>query len=83
MFPIKGHLGRGDTAGSRPRPLHRSLAWLLIGAVAMPAAILAAGGWRSWEAVWRESRIELARQADASAEYAMRLLLITALPPAG
>jgi PAS domain S-box-containing protein len=55
--------------------LQRPLAWLLIAAVALPAAILAAGGWFAWTANWREARIELARQADASAEYAVRLLL--------
>ncbi|SDC70928.1 PAS domain S-box-containing protein [Belnapia rosea] len=56
-------------------PLRRSLAWLLVAAIGLPATILAAGAWFTWQATWREARIDLTREADASAEYAMRLLL--------
>jgi PAS domain S-box-containing protein len=72
VFSVVGDQSRRPASA---RPLQRPLAWLLIGAVALPAAILAAGGWIAWSATWREARIELARQADASAEYGTRLLL--------
>ncbi|MDB5371902.1 MAG: hypothetical protein JWP04_544 [Belnapia sp.] len=66
-------------SGGRARRLARSLRWLLIAAVSLPVAITAAGGWLAWDAVWREARIDLARQADASAEYASRVLLTYSL----
>ncbi len=60
---------------SSVRPLHRPLAWLLAAAIGLPAVLLAVSGWLSWEAAWREARNEVAREADAGAEYATRLLL--------
>ncbi|MBL6456216.1 PAS domain S-box protein [Belnapia sp. T6] len=56
-------------------PLHRAVAWLLVAALTLPAAVLAVGAWLAWEATWREARIELSREADAAAEYAARLVL--------
>ena len=65
---------RLDQAVEAPVP-DRSLNWLLGAAIGLPALLLAAGGWLSWQATWREARSEVAREADAGAEHAARLLL--------
>ncbi|MDB5373979.1 MAG: hypothetical protein JWP04_2621 [Belnapia sp.] len=68
--------GHSRTRRGQPaRRPHRSLAWLLAGAIALPASILAAGAWLAWTAQWREAGTELARAAEASADYTTRLLL--------
>ncbi len=43
---------------------------LLAAAVALPLAIQAVGAWISWTATWEEAAAEVARTADAAAEYA-------------
>ena len=59
----------------RARRRHRSLQLLLVAAVALPACILGAGAWLSWQSQWRAATVELERAADAGADYATRLLL--------
>jgi PAS domain S-box-containing protein len=57
---------------TQPRwPAFRSL---LLAAVLVPLSILAIGAWVAWGQVWRQAEAELARTADAAAEYAARLL---------
>ena len=63
------------TAARTARRLRRSLAWLLAGAIALPASILGAGAWLAWTAQWREAGVELARAAEAAADYSARSLL--------
>lgn len=76
--PATGTPGRSE-AGDPAGRLAHSLRWLLVAAVALPAAIIAAGSWLAWQSTWREAEIELAREADAGAEYASRLLLTYSL----
>jgi PAS domain S-box-containing protein len=49
----------------------RLLPWA---ALLLPVLILSAGAWVAWRSVWRDSRAELVRSADAAAEYATRVL---------
>jgi PAS domain S-box-containing protein len=59
-------------AETRPRwPAFRSL---LAAAVLVPFGILALGAWLAWGQTWRQVEAELARTADAAAEYAAHLL---------
>lgn len=70
--PIRGI---GTIAGQRAREWHRrSLQALLFAAVALPLAMVAASAWWSWQETWRGAEQELARSADAAAEYAGRVL---------
>lgn len=48
--------------------------WALAAAVMAPALLLGAAAWHAWEAAWRSAEAEVARTADAAAEYARRLL---------
>jgi hypothetical protein len=52
----------------------RSLHALLVAAVALPLTMVAASAWWSWRETWRGAVQELARSADAAAEYAERVL---------
>ena len=65
-------------AGEPPapeRPRHGgALRLLLAAAIALPLLITAAGGWLTWQQVWREAEHEVTHAADASAEYAARVL---------
>ncbi len=47
---------------------------LLAAAVLLPLAIQAVGAWISWTATWEEAAAEVARTADAAAEYARAAL---------
>jgi PAS domain S-box-containing protein len=47
---------------------------LLAAALAVPIAIQAVGAWISWTATWEEATVEVARTADAAAEYARAML---------
>jgi PAS domain S-box-containing protein len=60
-----------------PSPGGRSdgaLTLLLAAAVALPLAVNATAAWLSWRQSWDEAASEVVRTADASAEYARRLL---------
>jgi two-component sensor histidine kinase len=56
------------------RSIRQDLRWTLAAVVAAPLALFAASAWTNWLAVWRSTEVELARTADAAAEYARRLL---------
>src|SRR5690606_1156962 len=60
----------GVTRAGRARSRHL----LLVAAVALPLLIMAGAAWLSWRQAWREAETEMARAADAAAEYARRLL---------
>ena len=47
---------------------------LLASAVLVPLGVLAIGAWLAWGEAWRQAESELARTADAAAEYAARVL---------
>jgi hypothetical protein len=47
---------------------------LLPAAIALPLLVTAAGAWLSWRQAWQEARQETEHAADASAEYARRML---------
>lgn len=57
-------------------PRHRWSAFrsLLAAAVLVPLGILVLGAWLAWRQAWRQTEAELARTADAAAEYAAHLL---------
>ncbi len=58
---------RSDT-GAAPRRT------LLAAAVLLPLAIQAVGAWITWTSTWEEASAEVARTADAAAEYARAAL---------
>ena len=47
---------------------------LMIAALAIPLFVLGAFVWLAWRDTWRSAERELARSADAAAEYALRVL---------
>ena len=47
---------------------------LPVAAVLLPLFILCVGGWLAWKSVLDETHVQLTRKADASAEYASRVL---------
>lgn len=53
--------------------LSRPLRLLLPAVVVVPLLVTAAGAWLSWRQAWREAELEVAQQAEASAEYARRV----------
>ncbi|MGG5886102.1 PAS domain-containing protein [Falsiroseomonas sp. HC035] len=48
--------------------------WWLVAAVLAPLLVLGVSAWRAWEGAWKGAEAEVARTADAAAEYARRLL---------
>jgi hypothetical protein len=58
----------GGGGGARPLRL------LLHAVVALPLVLMAAGGWLTWRDSTRDAESEMARTAEAGAEYARRLL---------
>lgn len=48
--------------------------WWLAAAVLAPLLVFGVSAWRAWEGTWRGAEAEVARTADAAAEYARRLL---------
>jgi PAS domain S-box-containing protein len=75
-----GHLAerRWPLEAAEPRPAVRahvlSFHVLLAAAILVPLGISLFGAWLAWNQVWRQTEAELARTADAAAEYAARLL---------
>src|SRR6185312_3590253 len=47
---------------------------LLVGAVILPALILAADGFIAWRQAWADARTAVGRTADSASEYALRVL---------
>jgi two-component sensor histidine kinase len=45
-----------------------------VAAVLAPLLVFGVSAWRAWEGAWRGAEVEVARTADAAAEYARRLL---------
>ncbi|MBL6080202.1 PAS domain-containing protein [Belnapia sp. T18] len=72
-------MSRSTLSGPGGENGFRASAWLfaclLAAAIGLPAVLLGAGGWLAWKGAWREARNEVAREADAGADYASRLLL--------
>lgn len=64
---------RDRNAGPNPRATAPRRA-LLAAAVALPLALQAVGAWIAWTATWEEAGAEVARTADAAAEYARAAL---------
>ena len=62
--------------GQAPRPAGPSgpLRLLLTAAVAVPLLVTAAGAWLSWQQAWTAAGREVEHAAEASAEYARRVL---------
>jgi PAS domain S-box-containing protein len=56
------------------RRLSGALRLLLPAALALPLLVLGGGAWLAWRDAWTSSERELARGADAVAEYALRLI---------
>ncbi|SDC71203.1 HWE histidine kinase domain-containing protein [Belnapia rosea] len=52
----------------------RAMGLLLPAAIALPLLVTASGAWLTWRQVWREAEQEVAHAADASAEYARRIV---------
>lgn len=75
-----GEMGE-DLPLATPAPAARASCWprlalllILCGAVLAPPLLAALAAWRAWDAVNRGAEAEVARTADAAAEYARRLL---------
>ena len=68
----------GDPAGIRtsvrPCPRSSTVGYLLAAVVLVPLSILTLGACLAWGQSWRQAEAELARTADAAAEYAAHLL---------
>ncbi len=67
-----GRLGRRIHA--EPGPRSPTVLAPLVAAVLVPLSILIVGAWLAWGQAWRQAEAELARTADAAAEYAAHLL---------
>jgi PAS domain S-box-containing protein len=63
-----------QTSDARRRAPATPRRTLLAAAIALPLAIQAAGAWIAWTATWDEASVEVARTADAAAEYAYAAL---------
>ncbi len=63
-----------STAAAEPRATTPILQLALASLVLVPLGILVFGAWLAWGQVWRQAEAELARTADAAAEYAAHLL---------
>ncbi|MBL6457675.1 PAS domain-containing protein [Belnapia sp. T6] len=59
---------------ARARISSAPLSALLAAVVALPLALAGLAAWSSWTDAWREAEGEMIRAADASAEYARRVL---------
>ena len=59
---------------SKQSPHWPTLRLLLAAVVLVPLGILGLGAWLAWTQAWRQAEAELARTADAAAEYAAHLL---------
>jgi PAS domain S-box-containing protein len=71
------NLGLGKTesrTATEARARRPALQILMAAAVLVPLGILGLGAWLAWEQAWRQAEAELARTADAAAEYAAHLL---------
>lgn len=64
----------GSTTATEPGPRSPTVLSLLVAAVLVPLSILIVGAWLAWGQAWRQAEAELARTADAAAEYAAHLL---------
>jgi PAS domain S-box-containing protein len=67
------------SATAPPALARRTGLLLLISIVALPLLVTGVGAWQAWQSIWREANAELARTADAAAEYGMRVLVAYAL----
>lgn len=67
-----------DQAGNKAAAVQGSrwsTVWFLLAAVVLvPLGILGLGAWLAWGQTWRQTEAEMARTADAAAEYAAHLL---------
>jgi two-component sensor histidine kinase len=63
--------GNGARGGAR---LRSPAWWWLAAAVLAPLMVFKVSAWRAWDAAWRGAEVEVARTAEAGAEYARRLL---------
>ena len=72
-----GGVPRGPDAPGTGRPRTtlrpRGLLVLLAAAIVLPAATMAGVAWLSWRDAWTSAERELARSAEAAAEYALRV----------
>ncbi len=59
---------------TRPRVKASTFGSMLAAAILVPLGIFLLAAWLAWGQVWRQTEAELARTADAAAEYAARLL---------
>jgi PAS domain S-box-containing protein len=65
---------RNDQSGAIVSDNHRALRTLVAAAVFLPIAVLVVLAVQTWSATWRDAERELARNADALAEYSLRVL---------
>jgi two-component system sensor kinase FixL len=64
----------GNTATDKSGPRWSTVRILLAAVVLVPLGILGLGAWLAWGQAWRQAEAELARTADAAAQYAAHLL---------
>ncbi|MCQ4162880.1 PAS domain S-box protein [Roseomonas sp. GC11] len=77
--PTGGGAGSGGWSAARggagrPPAAVRTVRLLLAGSLLLPAALLGLLSWQAWEQSWDEATLEVARSAEAGAEYARRVL---------